>query len=226
MARSTLGANGCSDKPPVPPAPSQAVEIRPSDPPPGKTVNVVTALEFMPDSVRTRPGSGPATWQAGLCGRPGYRVQPAGSHTVRPVLADAGAAPHPSLLQAGWLLRACCRARSGWAAGSFSGGNDRDEQVRGAVRAGVDGGACRRAPVPGVVVLHPREIVVAGHQLKTQPLAWRERDAGRPDLDLEQGRLARRQRDRAVVGVPGAVGLGSFRVELAVRGPQPAQGHR
>lgn len=52
-------------------------------------MNVVTALEFMSDSVRTRPGSGPATWQAGLCGRPGYRVQPVGSHTVRPVLADA-----------------------------------------------------------------------------------------------------------------------------------------
>ena len=46
MARNTLGANMRSNRPPIPPAPSQAVEICTIDAPPcGETVNVVTALE-------------------------------------------------------------------------------------------------------------------------------------------------------------------------------------
>src|SRR5215469_16993468 len=61
MARSALGANIRSKKPPTPLAPSQAVEICTTDASPrGETVNVVTALELMSDSVRTRPGSGSA----------------------------------------------------------------------------------------------------------------------------------------------------------------------
>jgi hypothetical protein len=63
MARSTLGANMRSNRPPIPPAPSQAVEICTIDAPPcGETVNVVTALESVSDSVRIRPGSGSATF--------------------------------------------------------------------------------------------------------------------------------------------------------------------
>jgi hypothetical protein len=58
MARITLGANMRSKKPPIPCAPSQAVEICTSDAPPcGETVNVVTALELVSDSVRTPPSS-------------------------------------------------------------------------------------------------------------------------------------------------------------------------
>ncbi len=54
MARNTLGANMRSNGPPIPPAPSQAVEICTIDAPPcGETVNVVTALETVSDSVRT-----------------------------------------------------------------------------------------------------------------------------------------------------------------------------
>jgi hypothetical protein len=70
MARSTLGANMSSNTPPIPPAPSQAVEICTIDAPPrGETVNVVTALEPVSDSVRTRPGSGSAT-SSGTPGTP------------------------------------------------------------------------------------------------------------------------------------------------------------
>jgi len=50
MARITLGANMRSNTPPIPPAPSQLVEIRTSDAAPrGQTVNVVTLLEFVSD---------------------------------------------------------------------------------------------------------------------------------------------------------------------------------
>jgi hypothetical protein len=61
MARITLGANMRSNTPPIPPAPSQLVEIRTSDSAPcGETVKVVTLLEFVSDSVRTRV---PALWR-------------------------------------------------------------------------------------------------------------------------------------------------------------------
>src|ERR1017187_1039057 len=62
MPRITHGANRRSKKPPTPPAPSQVVEISTRDvPPSGVTVKLVTRLEFVSDSVRTRPGSGSAT---------------------------------------------------------------------------------------------------------------------------------------------------------------------
>jgi hypothetical protein len=55
----------------MPPAPSQAVEIRTSDAPPcAETVNVVTAVEFISDSVSTRPGSGSAIFIRYSRGRP------------------------------------------------------------------------------------------------------------------------------------------------------------
>jgi hypothetical protein len=50
-----------SNRPPIPPAPSQVPEICTSEAGPcGETVKVVTALEPVSDSVRTRPGSGSA----------------------------------------------------------------------------------------------------------------------------------------------------------------------
>jgi len=62
MARSTLGATVRSKSPPIPPEPSQLVEIRTSEAAScGETVNVVMALELVSDSVRIRPGSGSAT---------------------------------------------------------------------------------------------------------------------------------------------------------------------
>src|SRR5437660_10767741 len=62
MARMTLGANVFSKKPPIPPAPSQVVEICTSEAPSrGVTVAVVTRLDPVSDSVMTRPGSGSAT---------------------------------------------------------------------------------------------------------------------------------------------------------------------
>ena len=62
MARIALGANVRSQKPPIPPAPSQVVEICTSEAPSrGVTVVVVTRLEPVSDSVRTRPGSGSST---------------------------------------------------------------------------------------------------------------------------------------------------------------------
>lgn len=62
MARSTLGAKVRSKSPPIPPEPSQLVEIRTSEAASrGETVNVVMALELVSDSVRIRPGSGSAT---------------------------------------------------------------------------------------------------------------------------------------------------------------------
>src|SRR5215475_11160644 len=61
MPRSTPGANMRSNRPPIPPAPSQVVEICTSEAAPcGETVKVVTVLERVSDSVRTRPGSGSA----------------------------------------------------------------------------------------------------------------------------------------------------------------------
>lgn len=51
MAGNILSANIRSNKPPIPPAPSQVVEIRTSEAAPcGETVNVVTALEPVSDS--------------------------------------------------------------------------------------------------------------------------------------------------------------------------------
>src|SRR5215471_19015876 len=51
-----------SNSPPIPPAPSQVVEICTREAAPcGETVKVVTLLEPVSDSVRTRPGSGSAT---------------------------------------------------------------------------------------------------------------------------------------------------------------------
>src|SRR5215469_1986993 len=74
MARITLGANMRSNTPPIPPAPSQLVEIRTSDAAPcGETVNVVTLLEFVSDSVRTRPGSGLGDLRPELAGAPARR---------------------------------------------------------------------------------------------------------------------------------------------------------
>src|SRR6266702_76089 len=62
MARMTLGANVFSKKPPIPPAPSQVVEICTSEAlSRGVTVVVVTRLEPVSDSVMTRPGSGSST---------------------------------------------------------------------------------------------------------------------------------------------------------------------
>src|ERR1035438_1096390 len=62
MPRITRGANRRSKKPPIPPAPSQVVEIRTRDTLPcGVTVVLVTRLEPVSDSVRMRPGSGSAT---------------------------------------------------------------------------------------------------------------------------------------------------------------------
>src|SRR5580692_11965101 len=58
----TLGAKRRSKNPPAPAAPSQVVEIRTRDAlPSGVTVVVVTRLEFVSDSTRTRPGSGSVT---------------------------------------------------------------------------------------------------------------------------------------------------------------------
>src|ERR1700722_20990087 len=63
MPRIARGANRRSKKPPIPPAPCQVVEIVTRDLPPwGVTVVVVTRLEPVSDSVRTRPGSGSATF--------------------------------------------------------------------------------------------------------------------------------------------------------------------
>src|SRR6266480_6507475 len=63
MARSTRGANMRSNRPPIPPAPSQALEICTSEAAPrGETVKVVTLLERVSDSVRILPGSGSATF--------------------------------------------------------------------------------------------------------------------------------------------------------------------
>src|SRR6266853_1793954 len=63
MARITRGANTRSNRPPIPPAPSQVVQIRTSDARPrGATVVVVTRLEPVSDSVRTRPGPGSETF--------------------------------------------------------------------------------------------------------------------------------------------------------------------
>src|ERR1039458_6513804 len=62
MPRMTRGANRRSKKPPIPPAPGQVVAIRTRDLASwGVTVVVVTRLEAVSDSVRTRPGSGSAT---------------------------------------------------------------------------------------------------------------------------------------------------------------------
>src|SRR5262249_42643287 len=59
--RITLGANMRSNRPPIPPAPSHAEEIRTKDPPSrAETVGVVTMLEPVSDSVMTRPPPLPA----------------------------------------------------------------------------------------------------------------------------------------------------------------------
>ena len=56
MARIALGAKVRSKKPPIPPAPFHVVETCTSDAlPRGVTVVVVTRLEPVSDSVRTRP---------------------------------------------------------------------------------------------------------------------------------------------------------------------------
>jgi hypothetical protein len=62
MARIAFGANVRSKKPPIPPAPFHVVEMCTSDVPScGATVVVVTRLEAVSDSVRTRPGWGSST---------------------------------------------------------------------------------------------------------------------------------------------------------------------
>ena len=90
---------------------------------------IVVFLVMLPTYLKTKDPV--LAWQAGLVwpSRVPGAVGPC--HMPRLVLADGDAPPHPSVLQAGWRAAAdgCCRARSSWAAGSLSGGNDRDEQV-------------------------------------------------------------------------------------------------
>src|SRR6266516_1919008 len=111
MARIALGANIRSKKPPIPPAPSQVVEMFTSDPPsPGETVVVVTMLEPVSDSVRTRPGSGSSTFIR----HPYHQIPPGNPRT--PKAGNAGddracprhsGRPHPQVHQ----LRARRRPR-------------------------------------------------------------------------------------------------------------------
>ena len=63
-----------SNRPPIPPAPSQALEICTSEATPcGETVKVVTALEPVSDSVRTRPRFGLGDLRPVLAGAPARR---------------------------------------------------------------------------------------------------------------------------------------------------------
>ena len=58
--------------------------------------------------------------------------------------------------------------------------------------------------------------------MSADPIARRHHDAGRPDLDVQLVHLAGRERLPLVVGVIRPVGQRQLRVELAVRGAQPA----
>ena len=64
-------------------------------------------------------------------------------------------------------------------------------------------------------------VVLAAHGQR-DAIAGRHHDRGRPQLDVELDRRAGRQRLLLVVGVIGPVGRRELRVELAVRGAQPA----
>src|SRR5450756_3036828 len=68
-------------------------------------------------------------------------------------------------------------------------------------------------------------VILAPHG-EPEPIAGRYYDRGRPDLDIEFDRLARLERPFLIVRVPGPVGPRLGRVELAMRGAQPAQPDR
>ena len=68
-------------------------------------------------------------------------------------------------------------------------------------------------------------VVLAAHRQR-QAIALRHHDRGRPDLDVELDRLAGLQRPFLVVGVIRPIGLALLRIELAVRGAQPAEADR
>src|ERR1039458_9150228 len=59
-----------------------------------------------------------------------------------------------------------------------------------------------------------------------EPITGGHHDAGRPDFDVELDLLAELERPFLVVRVPGPVGPRQGRVELAMRGAQPAQPDR
>src|SRR3954462_13815370 len=71
-----------------------------------------------------------------------------------------------------------------------------------------------RARSPGI-------LVVAAAHAQRNPVALRDDEAGRPDLDVELVDLSRRERLSLVVRVIGPVRHRKYRVELAVRGAQP-----
>src|SRR3954466_8377905 len=75
-------------------------------------------------------------------------------------------------------------------------------------------GSEARAGSPGI-------LVVAAAHAQRDPVALRDDEAGRPDLDVELVDLSRRERLRLVVRVIGPVRHRKRRVELAVRGAQP-----
>ena len=68
-------------------------------------------------------------------------------------------------------------------------------------------------------------VILAAHR-ERDAVAGRHDDRGRPDFHLQLDRLARRQRLRFVMRVVGPVRLAQCRVQLAVRGPQPALADR
>ena len=92
--------------------------------------------------------------------------------------------------------------------------------------AEVDGRAGGGVSVVRVVVGEHRQVVVVADQLQPQPLAGLERQLRRPDLHLEQRRLADRQRLQVVGGCATAGTARTRRIELAVRGAQPSHRHR
>ena len=71
-----------------------------------------------------------------------------------------------------------------------------------------------------------RVAVVAAANGKADPVSRRNHDRRRPDLHMEFGRLAGRERLRIVMSMVGPIGQRFFRIELAVRCPKPADPYR
>src|SRR5205814_8817343 len=87
-----------------------------------------------------------------------------------------------------------------------------------------------KRPHPGHRVEFVRQLgvaeamfVVLAADVQRQAVAGGNHDAGRQDLDQELDRLAGNQRPFLVVRVVGAVRQALLDVELALRGPQPAE---
>ena len=122
-------------------------------------------------------------------------------------------------------------------------GNNRQQDIGLPVRAGVQrhfAAEHRRRPIARIVVREYRaagphfaqrfeafaglareHVIVAAHRQR-QPIALRQRDAGRPDFDVDLVDLAGGELLLFVVGVIGPVRQRQLRVELAMRATQPA----